>query len=55
MKFGKKLKTSSEKNLTVTQYIIKKYPKAKIKSYNEKTNTIFDSNKVPKEGSQFIC
>ena len=32
-----------------------KYLKAKIKSYNGKINTIFDNNKIPKEGAQFIC
>ena len=29
--------------------------KAKIKSYNRKINTNFHNNKIPKEGSQFIC
>ena len=32
-----------------------KYLKAKIKSYNGKTNTNFDNNKIPKEGSPYIC
>ena len=32
-----------------------KYLKAKIKSYNGKINTNFHSNKILKEGSQFIC
>ena len=32
-----------------------KYLKAKMKSYNGKTNTNFHDNKIPKEGSQFIC
>ena len=32
-----------------------KYLKAKIKSYNGKINTNFHSNKIPKEGSQYIC
>ena len=32
-----------------------KYLKAKIKSYNGKINTNFHNNKIPKEGSQFIC
>ena len=27
----------------------------KIKSYNGKINTIFRNNKIPKEGSKFIC
>ena len=26
-----------------------------MKSYNGKTNTNFHDNKIPKEGSQFIC
>ena len=29
--------------------------KAKIKSYNGKINTNFPINKIPREGSQFIC
>ena len=33
----------------------KKYLKAKTKSYNGKINTNFHDNKIPKEGSQFIC
>ena len=33
----------------------KKYLKAKIKSYSGKINTNFHNNKIPKEGSQFIC
>ena len=32
-----------------------KYLRAKIKSYNWKINTILHNNKIPKEGSQFIC
>ena len=32
-----------------------KYVKTKIKSYNGKINTNFPDNKIPKEGSQFIC
>ena len=32
-----------------------KYLKAKIKSYNGKINANFHDNKIPKEGSQFIC
>ena len=32
-----------------------KYLKAKIKSYEEKINTNFHNNNVPKEGSQYIC
>ena len=32
-----------------------KYLKAKTKSYNGKINTNFQNNKIPREGSQFIC
>ena len=32
-----------------------KYLKTKIKSYEEKINTNFPSDKIPKEGSQCIC
>ena len=32
-----------------------KYRKARIKSYKGKFNTNFQNNKIPKEGSQFIC
>ena len=33
----------------------KKYLKAKIRSSEGKMNTLFYSNKIPKEGSQYIC
>ena len=32
-----------------------KYIKTEIKSYEEKINTNFQSNKVPKKDSQYIC
>ena len=32
-----------------------KYLKAKIQAYNGKINTNFHKNKIPKEGSHFIC
>ena len=32
-----------------------KYLKTKIKSYNGKINTNFYNNKIPKEGSKYIC
>ena len=54
MKFRKKIKIVSKKNLIVNQYTMKNL-KTKIKSYNEKINTNFPDNKIPKEGSQFIC
>ena len=48
------------KNITKKEFESKpvyndKYLKAKIKSYNGKINTNFHNNKIPKEGSQFIC
>ena len=54
MKFGKKLK-SVKKELDSELVYIEKYLKPKIKSYNGKINTNFLNNKIPKEGSQFIC
>ena len=33
----------------------KKYLKAKMKYYNGKISTKFHDNKIPREGSQFIC
>ena len=32
-----------------------KYLKTKIKSYNEKINTNFHNNEIPKDGSECIC
>ena len=32
-----------------------KYLKAKIKSYNRKINTNFHNDKIPREGSPFVC
>ena len=54
MKFGKKLK-SVKKELDSELVYIEKYLKPKIKSYNGKINTNSLNNKIPKEGSQFIC
>ena len=34
---------------------MEKYLKGKTKSYNGKINTNFHDNKIPKEGSKFIC
>ena len=52
MKFGKKLKIVSKKNLIVNN---EKYLKTKINCYNEKINTNFYNDKILKECSQFIC
>ena len=55
MKFGKNLKISSKKKFDNEPVYKEKYRKNKIKSYNEKMNTNFHNNKIPKEGSQYIC
>ena len=50
-----KVKNSIKKELDCQPAYNKKYPKAKIKFYDRKTNTNFCNHKIPKEGSQFIC
>ena len=55
MKFQKKLKIVSKKNLIVNKNTNEKYLKAKIKSYNGKINTNFHNNRIPRQGFQFIC
>ena len=47
-----KVKNSIKKELDCEPVYNEKYVKAKIKSYNEKINTNFYNNKIPKEGSQ---
>ena len=54
MKFGTKSTTLSKKNLRVNLHTLKKYLKTQIKSFNEKVNTNFHNNKIPKEWSQCI-
>ena len=49
MKFGKKLKIASKKNLIVNPLYNEKYLKVNIKSYNGKINTNFKNNKIPKK------
>ena len=44
----------SKKDLIGNLYIMKKYLKTKIKSYERKIETNFYSDKIPKEGGQFI-
>ena len=46
----KKVENSIKKELDREKYL-----KAKIKSYNGKTNTNFHNNEIPKEGFQSIC
>ena len=55
MKFGKKVKNSLKKEFNSEPVYKEKYLKAKIKSYNGKINTNFHNNKIPREGSQFVC
>ena len=50
-----KVKNSIKKEFDSQSVYNEKYLKAKIKSYNGKTNTNFHNNKIPKEDSQFIC
>ena len=49
MKFVKKLKIVSKKNFIVELYIMKKYLKAKIKSYNGNIIKNFRNNKILKK------
>ena len=50
-----KVKNSIKKGFDREPAYNEKYLKAKIKSYNGKIVTNFNNNKMPKEGSQFIC
>ena len=54
MNFGK-VKNSIKKEFDSKPGSNEKYLKAKIKSYNEKINTNFHSNRIPKESSKYIC
>ena len=60
MKFEKKLKIitkkkKKKKKINSEPVCNEKYLKPEIKSYNGKMNTNFHNNKIPKEGSKFIC
>ena len=50
-----KLKNVIKKEFDCEPVYNEKYLKAKIKSYNGKINSSFCNNKIPKDGSQFIC
>ena len=50
-----KVKNSIKKEFNSEPVYNEKYLIAKIKSYNGKINTNFHNNKIPKEGSRFIC
>ena len=51
----KKIQNSIKKKLDSKPVYTEKYLKTKIKSYNGKIKTNFHNNKIPREGSQFIC
>ena len=50
-----KVKNIIKKEFDTELVYNEKYLKTKIKSYNGKINTNFYNNKIPKEGSEFIC
>ena len=50
-----KVKNSMKNEFDNKSAYNEKYVKAKIKSYDGKINTNFHDDKIPKEGSQFIC
>ena len=54
-KIWKKVKNTIDKEVDGDPVYNEKYLKAKIKSYNGKISSNFHKNKIPKEGSQFIC
>ena len=49
------VKNSIRKEFDSKPVYYEKYIKTKIKPYNGKINTNFQNNKIPREGSQFIC
>ena len=55
MKFEKKVSNTIKKECDSNPVYIKKYLRTKIRSYKRKINTNFCNNKIPKEGSQYIC
>ena len=55
MKHGKKVSNAIKKGFDSNPVYIKKYLRTKIKSYKGKINTNFHNNKIPKEGSHYIC
>ena len=54
-KIWKKVKNSIKKEFDSKPVYKEKHVKAKVKSCNGRINTNFHNNKVPKEGSQFVC
>ena len=56
MKFGRKVSKIIQKEFDSNPVCNVKYiKKTKIKCYNGKINTTFHNNKIPKEGSEYIC
>ena len=49
------VKNSIKKEFDSKPVYNEKYLKANTKSYSGKINTNFHNNKIPREGSQFIC
>ena len=50
-----KVKISIKKEFGSEPVYNEKYMEAEIKPYNGKINTTLHNNKIPKEGSRFIC
>ena len=55
MKFVQKSATASKKKINSEPVYNEKYLRTKIKSCEGKINTNFHNNKIPKEGSKYIC
>ena len=55
MKFLNKVSKVIKKGFDSEPVYNNKYLKTKIKSYEEKINTNFHNDNVPKEGSQYVC
>ena len=54
-KIWKTVKNTIDKEFGSESVYNEKHLKAKTKSCNGKINANFHNNKIPKEGSQFIC
>ena len=53
-KIWEKVRNNIKKEFDSESVCNEKYVKAKVKSFNERINTHFHNNKIPKEGFQFI-
>ena len=53
-KIWEKVRNNIKKEFDSESVCNEKYVKAKVKSFNERINTHFRNNKIPKEGFQFI-